>query len=65
MVKVCGHCSNVDVEALKSVVDEAKLYVGCIEHCAAHADKSYGFINGQMVVVEDSEAFVKAVQEAL
>ena len=65
MIKVCSSCSNVNVEAIKKVVGEDKLTIGCIENCAAHKEKSYGFINDEMVVTETSEAFIEAVKNSL
>lgn len=65
MVKVCCCCSNVNVDDLKQVVPEDKLSVGCIENCAAHKDKAYGYINDEMVVVDNSEAFVEAAKKSL
>lgn len=65
MIEVCCCCSKVNVETLKSMVPENQLKVGCIEQCESHPGKSYGLINGVMVVVENEQEFFEAVKSAL
>ena len=65
MIEVCCCCSKVNVEVLKSMVPEDQLKVGCIEQCESHPGKSYGMINGNMVVVENEQEFFEAVKAAL
>lgn len=62
MIEICCCCSKVNVETLKTLVSEDQLKVGCIENCELHEGKSYGIINGEMVVTEDENAFFEAVK---
>lgn len=65
MVKVCCCCSKVDVEALKEVVSEDQLQVGCIDHCAGFDGKPFGLIDGELVVAEDQADFIDKVKASL
>lgn len=65
MVKVCACCSKLDVEALKSVVTEEQLQVGCIDHCAGFDGKPFGLIDGELVVAEDQADFIEIVKARL
>lgn len=62
MVKVCCCCSKVDLNALEQVVPAEKLVVGCIDQCQGFDGKTFGEINGEVVVAESSEAFIEAVK---
>lgn len=64
MIKVCEHCSRVDIKALKEVVGEENVTVTCLENCAAYDDKSYGYIDGELFVEDSSENWIKKVSEA-
>ena len=58
MVKVCERCSNVDINELTRVVGTEKIEVGCIGNCAAYKDQAYGIINDELVVEENSQAWI-------
>lgn len=64
MIEICCCCSNVNVENIKTIVAEDQLKVGCIGNCEMHKDKSYGLINGEMVVTENENDFIEAVKAA-
>ncbi len=59
MIKVCEHCSNINIELLKNEVGEDKVEVGCIENCAAYKTEAYGFINDELIVEKDSDDWIK------
>ncbi len=65
MIKVCKSCSNLDIEALSTVVPSEKLNIGCFDNCALHADKPYGMINGEIVVADNQSAFEALCIDAL
>lgn len=58
MVKVCGCCSNVELEALKTVLSEDQIEVGCIEQCQGFDGKAFGLVDGELVVAENSDQFI-------
>ena len=58
MIKVCEHCSNVDVNELVLEVGSETVEVGCIGKCGAYSDKAYGFINDELVVEENSTDWI-------
>jgi len=59
MIKVCEHCSNINIELLKNEVGEDKVEVGCIENCAAYETEAFGFINDELIVEKDSDDWIK------
>jgi uncharacterized protein YuzB (UPF0349 family) len=63
MIRVCEHCSNVNVELLKEAAGEKNVKVGCIEKCAAYADDAYGYIDDEIIVEKSSENFIKKIFE--
>ncbi len=65
MIKVCEHCSNVNYTELKALVEEDQFSIKCIGHCEGHDGKSFGFIDGELVIVESPEAFTAAAREKL
>ncbi|HAE43326.1 MAG TPA: DUF1450 domain-containing protein [Clostridiales bacterium] len=65
MVRICECCSNINVENLKSVVPSDQLEVACIGECSAYDDKSYGFIDDDLVVSETELDFIEVVKSRL
>ncbi len=61
MVKVCKHCSNIQIENLQKVISSDDIEIGCIEHCEEHPEKVYGLIDGQLVVCDDESQFITIV----
>lgn len=59
MIRICEHCSNINLDQLKEAVGEKNIQVGCIENCAAYETKAYGFINNELVVEQSSEEWIK------
>jgi uncharacterized protein YuzB (UPF0349 family) len=62
MVKICGSCSNVNPETLKSILSPDKLEVTCVFGCSSYEGKSFGFINGNLVVTDTEQDFLEAVK---
>lgn len=65
MVKICGTCSNVNVEKLKSVLSPDQLEVTCVFGCSSYEGKSFGFINGNLVVSDTEQDFLEVVKKRL
>lgn len=63
MIKVCAHCSNINIDELKEAVGEEKVQVGCIENCAAYKTEAYGYINDELVVELTSEEWIKTAKK--
>lgn len=61
MIKVCEHCSNINIDVLKEAVGEDQVQVTCIENCAAYKTEAYGYVNDELIVAENTEAFIKTV----
>ncbi len=61
MVKVCSCCSNINVDYLKENLEGIEVKVGCVDNCAESSGKSFGLINGELVLADDEAAFVKEV----
>lgn len=61
MIKVCEHCSNINIEQLKEVVGEERVQVGCIENCAAYKTEAYGYVNDELIVEANTEEWIKKV----
>ncbi|WP_432666066.1 DUF1450 domain-containing protein [Wukongibacter baidiensis] len=65
MIRVCSHCSNVDISELKKSVPEKIIEIGCIENCAAYPDKAYGYFENELIVRDNSEELVQYIKERL
>jgi len=63
MIRVCEHCSNVDIEELKSQIGEDKLQFGCIENCAAYKTEAYGYVNDELIVEKNSTDWIEKVSK--
>jgi uncharacterized protein YuzB (UPF0349 family) len=63
MIKVCEHCSNINIEQLKETVGEDKVQVGCFGNCAAYETEAYGYVNDELIVASNTEDWIKKVTE--
>ena len=67
-VKVCKACSNVNVKELKKRFGKQVAF-GCVARCLERnpqlTGKTYGYINGEFVVCDKVDDFIKKVEEAL
>jgi hypothetical protein len=61
MIKVCEHCSNIDVVQLKKAVGEENVEVTCIGNCAAYKTEAYGYVNDQLIVEDNQDDWIKKV----
>lgn len=59
MIRVCEHCSNINIEQLKEAVGEEQIQVGCIEDCAAYKTEAYGYVNDELIVEANTEEWIK------
>lgn len=64
MIRVCPNCSNVDVGKLQALLPENELSEECLGECGQHEDKSFGYIDEELVIKETEEEFIKAVKAA-
>ncbi|CUH95822.1 hypothetical protein P22_1902 [Propionispora sp. 2/2-37] len=62
MIRVCPNCSNVDLEKLHAFLPENELTEECIGECGQHEDKSFGYIDEELVIKETEEEFINAVK---
>jgi uncharacterized protein YuzB (UPF0349 family) len=62
MVKIFGSCSNVILETLKSILSPEQIEVTCVFGCSSYEGKSFGFINGNLVVKDTEQDFLEAVK---
>jgi len=63
MIRVCEHCSNVNIDELVSKVGKDKVQVTCIENCAAYKTEAYGYVNDELIVENSSDEWIKKVSE--
>lgn len=69
MVKVCGRCSNVDVERFKTCGRQEgfRVKVGCVGGCRkSHPELSglsFGLVDGELATYPDEDAFVGALRQ--
>lgn len=61
MVKVCKHCSNIQIESLQKVLTSADIEIGCIGHCEDYSDQVFGLINNHLVVCDDESQFIDII----
>lgn len=62
MVRICPNCSNVDSSLLEDIVPEDELELECIGECGQHDDKSFGYINDELVIKDTEAEFIAAVK---
>lgn len=63
MIRVCPFCSNVDVNKIKELVVEENVKTGCIGQCRAFKKEAVGFIDGELVIKENEELFLKELKK--
>jgi len=63
MIKVCEHCSNIDVVELKKVVGEENVQVGCLGNCAAYKTEAYGIYKDELLVKNSSKEWIDQVSK--
>ena len=63
MIRICPFCSNVDVNKVKAIVGEENVKTGCIGQCRAFKKEAVGFINGELVIKENEELFLKELEK--
>ena len=63
MIRVCPFCSNVDVNKIKELVGEENVKTGCIGKCRAFKKEAVGFIDGELVIKENEELFLKELKK--
>ena len=63
MIKICPFCSNVNVNKIKEIVGEKNVKVGCIGQCRSFKKEAVGFINGELVIKENEELFLKEISK--
>ena len=63
MIKVCEHCSNIDVDQLKKAVGEENVKVGCFGNCGAYKTEAYGYVNDELFVEDNQEDWIKKVSK--
>lgn len=66
-VKVCRHCSSVDVARLKACAKQEgfRVKVGCIGKCRQRHPElvglSFGLVDGRFVSCADEDMFIKGL----
>lgn len=63
MIKVCEHCSNINIEQLQEAVGEIIVQVGCMENCGCYKTEAYGYVNDELVVAATSDEWIKKVSK--
>lgn len=64
-VRICKKCSGVDVHEVKELVGKKHLDVGCIKECKNHKGKSFGFLNGELIICDTKDEFMAKIKEIL
>lgn len=65
MIEICPNCSNVNISQLETHIPDEELLVNCVGQCGLHSDRVAGFINGELVIVEDSQTFIEKAKASL
>ncbi|MEG6586924.1 DUF1450 domain-containing protein [Dendrosporobacter sp. 1207_IL3150] len=63
MIRVCPTCSNVDLEKITAILNENDIEVDCIGECGQHENKSFGYINDELVIKDTEEEFLEAIKQ--
>lgn len=63
MIKVCPHCSNVDVNKLKEIVGGENVKTGCIGACRAFSKEAVAKIDGELVIKQNEQDLFDIVKK--
>lgn len=63
MIRVCPHCSNVDVNKLREVIGTENVKTGCIGACRAFSKEAVAKVNGELVIKQNEEDLLKSLQK--
>lgn len=64
MIIVCSRCSGVNIKELKETFGD-NVKTGCIGECGEHSGKSFGYINGDLVIKKSNKDFVDAAKKSI
>lgn len=64
MIIVCSRCSGVNIKELKEALGD-NVKSGCIGECGEHSGKSFGYIDGELVIKKSSQDFIDAAKKAI
>lgn len=59
MIRVCPHCSNVDVNKLKEILGKDNVKTGCIGVCRAFSKEAVAKVDGELVIKQNQEELLK------
>lgn len=62
MIRVCEHCSNVNIQTVIDLVGEANVEVGCMAQCGQHADETCVLIDEEVFTAPDESAMVQVIK---
>lgn len=63
MIRVCEHCSNVNIQTVIDLVGEANVEVGCMAQCGQHSDETCVLIDDEVFTAPDEAQMVTVIQE--
>ena len=59
MIRVCGYCSNGDIDAIKTIVGDENVEVGCIGQCG---QKFVAYINDELIETSTEEELLDYIK---
>ena len=59
MIRVCGYCSNVDIDAIKTLVGDENVEVGCIGQCG---QEFVAYINDELIETSTEEELLDYIK---
>ena len=60
MIRVCGYCSNVDIDAIKTIVGDENVEVGCIGQCG---QEFVAYINDELIETSTEEELLDYIKK--
>lgn len=63
MIRVCPHCSNVDVNKLKETFGAENIKTGCIGACRAFSKEAVAKVDGELIIKQSEEDLITELKK--
>lgn len=64
-VKLCECCGGITAEEFSKEISDVDVSVGCVGDCGKSAGKTFGKINGNLIICDTKHEFIEAAKKEL
>lgn len=62
MIRVCPHCSNVNVNKLKEVIGSENIKTGCIGACRSFTKECVAKVDGELIIKQNEDDLIEYIK---